>query len=126
MRRASPTRPCVRLRVARCTVASGLTLFSYRSMTSPTASLAPRRRGTDVPESTPSSRERRKNMTELQTQAAPFPISDPWAAAACGSIALERNLFFTGKLMTARDFRDETAYLRSRLHLHNRLFVGTG
>src|SRR5687767_16008070 len=48
------------------------------------------------------------------------------AGATCGSIALERNLFFTGKLMTARAFRDETDYLRTRLQLHNRLFVGTG
>ena len=65
-------------------------------------------------------------MTELQTKPAPHPTADPCDAAACGAIALERNLFFTGKLMTARDFRDETAYLRSRIHLHNRLFVGTG
>ena len=65
-------------------------------------------------------------MTELRTKPAPSPTDAPCTSAACGSIALERNLFFTGKLMTARDFRDETAYLRSRIHLHNRLFVGEG
>jgi hypothetical protein len=70
--------------------------------------------------------ERRKNVTELQTKPAPHPTAAPCATATCGPIALERNLFFTGKLLTARDFRDETAYLRSRIHLHNRLFVGTG
>jgi len=65
-------------------------------------------------------------VTELQTKPAPNPTATPCTDATCGSIALERNLFFTGKLMTARDFRDETAYLRSRIQLHNRLFVGTG
>jgi hypothetical protein len=71
-------------------------------------------------------RERRNNVTELQTKPAPHPTATPCATATCGSIALERNVFFTGKLLTARDFRDETAYLRSRIHLHNRLFVGKG
>jgi hypothetical protein len=71
-------------------------------------------------------RERRKNVTELQTKSPPSPTADPCATETCGSIALERNLFFTGKLLSARDFTDETAYLRSRIHLHNRLFVGRG
>jgi hypothetical protein len=65
-------------------------------------------------------------VSELQTKPPPHLTAAPCATGTCGSIALERNLFFTGKLMTARAFRDETAYLRSRIHLHNRLFVGTG
>ena len=65
-------------------------------------------------------------MSELQTHPAPRPRATSCTTVPCETIALERNLFFTGKLMAARDFRDETAYLRSRIHLHNRLFVGSG
>ncbi len=44
----------------------------------------------------------------------------------CGSIPTERNRFFTGKYMTARDFDAEQDYLLSRQHLHNRLMHGWG
>jgi hypothetical protein len=39
---------------------------------------------------------------------------------------LERNRYYTGKFMTARDFQGEQDYLRSRHHLHNRLLHGWG
>jgi hypothetical protein len=44
----------------------------------------------------------------------------------CGEIAYERNHYYTGKYMTARDFRDEQAYFLSRHRLHNRLLHGWG
>ena len=40
--------------------------------------------------------------------------------------ASERNRFFTGKSMTARDFTDEQRYFLSRHWLHNRLLHGWG
>lgn len=47
-------------------------------------------------------------------------------AADCGAIAVERNRYFTGKYMAARDFRDEQAYFNSHRLLHNRLLHGWG
>lgn len=44
----------------------------------------------------------------------------------CGHIATERNRYFTGKYMTARDFQDEQSYFLSRHRLHNRLLHGWG
>lgn len=44
----------------------------------------------------------------------------------CGSIVLERNRYFNGKYMTARDFAGEQRYFLSRHRLHNRLFHGWG
>lgn len=44
----------------------------------------------------------------------------------CSTIAMERNRFFTGRYMSARDFRDEQAYFVSRHRLHNRLLHGWG
>jgi hypothetical protein len=38
----------------------------------------------------------------------------------------ERNRYFTGKYMTARDFADEQAFFMGRHRLHNRLFHGWG
>jgi hypothetical protein len=38
----------------------------------------------------------------------------------------ERNRYFTGKYMTARDFRADQEYFLSRHHLHNRLLHGWG
>jgi hypothetical protein len=55
---------------------------------------------------------------------APPPICDD--PLACGSIPLERNRYFTGKYMTARDFAAEQQYLIGRSRLHNRLFHGWG
>jgi hypothetical protein len=47
-------------------------------------------------------------------------------SAACGSIVAERNRYFTGKYMTARDFQGEQQYFLSRHQLHNRLLHGWG
>lgn len=47
-------------------------------------------------------------------------------AAECGHIATERNRYFTGKYMAARDFQDEQTYFLSRHRLHNRLLHGWG
>lgn len=44
----------------------------------------------------------------------------------CGYIATERNRYFTGKYMAARDFQDEQTYFLSRHRLHNRLLHGWG
>jgi hypothetical protein len=44
----------------------------------------------------------------------------------CDYIADERNRYFTGKYLTARDFADEQAYFLSRHRLHNRLLHGWG
>src|SRR5689334_17104919 len=44
----------------------------------------------------------------------------------CAHIALERNRYFTGKYMAARDFRDEQHYFLSRHRLHTRLLHGWG
>jgi hypothetical protein len=44
----------------------------------------------------------------------------------CGEITSERHRYFTGKYMTARDFRDEQAYFLSHHRLHNRLLHGWG
>ena len=46
--------------------------------------------------------------------------------SGCGSVETERNRYFTGKYMTARDFSGEQAYFLSRYRLHNRLLVGLG
>ena len=44
----------------------------------------------------------------------------------CGAPPMERNRYFTGKYMTARDFAGEQAYFLNRQRLHNRLFHGWG
>src|SRR5258707_11242079 len=44
----------------------------------------------------------------------------------CGYIATERNRYFTGKYMAARDFQNEQDYFLSRHRLHNRLLHGWG
>jgi hypothetical protein len=51
---------------------------------------------------------------------------DDACESQCGGIAHERNHYYTGKYMTARDFRDEQAYFLSRHRLHNRLLHGWG
>lgn len=50
----------------------------------------------------------------------------PPQVCSCGEIATERNRYFTGKPMTARDFTDEQQYFLSRHRLHNRLLHGWG
>jgi hypothetical protein len=42
------------------------------------------------------------------------------------AVLTERNRFFTGKYMTARDFRDEQSYFLSRHRLHQRALHGWG
>lgn len=44
----------------------------------------------------------------------------------CDTLATERNRYFTGKYMTARDFAGEQAYFLTRQRLHNRLHHGWG
>jgi len=44
----------------------------------------------------------------------------------CHDLSVERNRYFTGRHMTARDFRDADAYHRSHRHLHNRVLHGSG
>ena len=44
----------------------------------------------------------------------------------CGSIVTERNRYFTGKLLVARDLVQEQAYFLGRHRLHNRLLHGWG
>jgi hypothetical protein len=44
----------------------------------------------------------------------------------CGLIANERNRYYTGKFMAARDFQDEQSYHRSKAMLHNRALHGWG
>src|SRR5262245_47706465 len=44
----------------------------------------------------------------------------------CESPMLERIRYFTGRHMTARDFRDADAYHRTMRHLHNRVLHGAG
>jgi hypothetical protein len=46
--------------------------------------------------------------------------------SGCGAIANERNRYFTGKFMAARDFQAEQDYFLSRHRLHNRLLHGWG
>jgi len=47
-------------------------------------------------------------------------------ASQCGAIASERNRYFTGKFMAARDFQDEQDYFLTHHRLHNRLLHGWG
>jgi len=47
-------------------------------------------------------------------------------STGCGAPSLERNRYFTGKFMTARDFQGEQDYTRSRQQLHNRMMHGWG
>jgi hypothetical protein len=44
----------------------------------------------------------------------------------CHDLMVERIRYFTGRHMTARDFRDGDAYHRSFRHLHNRVLHGSG
>ncbi len=44
----------------------------------------------------------------------------------CDSAVVERNRYFTGKYMTARDFAGEQEYFLNRNRLHNRLLHGWG
>jgi hypothetical protein len=47
-------------------------------------------------------------------------------SGGCGNLMLDRIRYFTGRHMTARDFRDADAYHRTMRHLHNRVLHGWG
>lgn len=47
-------------------------------------------------------------------------------SGGCEDLMVERIRYFTGRHMTARDFRDADAYHRSFRHLHNRVLHGWG
>lgn len=52
---------------------------------------------------------------------------DPGGCATdCRQIEVRRNRYFTGRYLTAHDFRLEQSYFLSRHRLHNRLFHGWG
>lgn len=51
---------------------------------------------------------------------------EAWCDEPTEAIPVERNRYFTGKFLTARDFRDEQAYFLQRHRLHNRLMHGQG
>jgi hypothetical protein len=53
------------------------------------------------------------------------PCQEP-CGCGCASTVLERNRYFTGKYMTARDFAGEQEYFLSRHREHNRLLHGWG
>ena len=44
----------------------------------------------------------------------------------CPDLLAERIRYFTGRHMTARDFRDADAYHRTHRYLHNRVLHGWG
>lgn len=64
-------------------------------------------------------------MRTNQAQTATHPVEES-ESTVCGDIARERNRFFTGKFMAARDFNAEQHYHRSRHLMHNRILHGMG
>lgn len=56
----------------------------------------------------------------------PAAIKTEPCASGCSTIAVERNRYYTGRYMAARDFSDEQAYYTDHRHLHNRLLHGWG
>lgn len=52
--------------------------------------------------------------------------NDATGPSECEPLMLERIRYFTGRHMTARDFRDGDAYHRTMRHLHNRVMHGSG
>jgi hypothetical protein len=53
-------------------------------------------------------------------------LMPPACEHSCDDIPRELPHYFTGRVLTARDLRDEQAYLLSRLRLRHRLFHGWG
>ena len=51
---------------------------------------------------------------------------EPHGSSSCDAVAMERNRYFTGKYMVARDFTQEQEYFLSHHRLHNRLLHGWG
>jgi hypothetical protein len=60
----------------------------------------------------------------------PAPAAGPCpcdcSPADPAAVAIERNRYFTGKYMTARDFRDEQSYFLTHERLHQRILHGSG
>jgi hypothetical protein len=52
--------------------------------------------------------------------------ADDRCGESCGEVLTERNRYFTGKYMTARDFALDHEYHRTRLEAHYRIFHGWG
>lgn len=70
-----------------------------------------------------------KEQRDQQQMQQPIPCNDKHPddkSVDCLPIACERNHYFTGKFMTARDFTDESNYFLSHAHAHNRLLHGWG
>jgi hypothetical protein len=53
-------------------------------------------------------------------------LAECMCTEGCGHVAVERNRYFTGKSMMARDFRADQDYFLSHHRLHNRLMHGWG
>jgi hypothetical protein len=73
-------------------------------------------------ETMPGPEERRKKNKPCHEEACTTPPCE----CSCEGLPRERARFFTGRFLTARDLRDEQAYVLSRLRLRNRLFHGWG
>jgi len=63
---------------------------------------------------------------EYSQNSLPDDTSGQSCGSGCGLIATERNRYYTGKYMAARDFQDEQSYHRSKAMLHNRALHGWG
>jgi hypothetical protein len=55
-----------------------------------------------------------------------MPCDEGPDTCGCEQLMVDRIRYFTGRHMTARDFRDEQSYHRSFRHLHNRILHGWG
>ena len=64
-------------------------------------------------------------MPEAPSAVSPCPCCGG-ASAGPAAVPVERSRFFTGKFLTARDFRDEQAYFLARHRLHQRALHGWG
>ncbi|PYQ39183.1 MAG: hypothetical protein DMF77_22180 [Acidobacteria bacterium] len=57
---------------------------------------------------------------------APVGCDEDTEPDRCHDLMVQRLRYFTGRHMTARDFRDTDAYHRTFRHLHNRILHGWG
>jgi hypothetical protein len=63
---------------------------------------------------------------EKETAMTEAELAECTCTEGCGHVAVERNRYFTGKSMMARDFRADQDYFLSHHRLHNRLMHGWG
>ncbi|MCA9904390.1 MAG: hypothetical protein KC547_11070, partial [Anaerolineae bacterium] len=70
--------------------------------------------------------EQTPEQQESKTKTRRDPIEEQTQPVSCQPIATQRNHYFTGKLMAARDFIAESDYFLSHARLHNRLLHGWG